>query len=157
LGPLVVTSILARVDPASDGARIATSKPRGALAKRVGDSKKLVAFDDNNLGEAWARAIVAYTEKRAIPVSSTPHAPPLTPTDLLSTIALDPDAVLRSPCPSQHADLCWGNEGEAFSSNDDSMGSCMRDLERLEARGFNVVGLRVAIVCTRKLNEAVTA
>src|SRR4051812_4264388 len=55
LGPLIVTSILAEVDEA--GAKIVASRPRGAIAKRIGDSKKLVAFEDSALGEAWARAI----------------------------------------------------------------------------------------------------
>ena len=41
----------------SSRASTATSKPRGALAKRIGDSKKLVAFDDSTLGEAWARPL----------------------------------------------------------------------------------------------------
>lgn len=153
LGPLVVTSVLARVDPEREGARIATSRPRGAFAKRIGDSKKLVAFDDASLGEAWARAIVSYTQAKAGKL----QAPPLTPTDLLSTVALDSDHVLRSPCPSHHADLCWGDEGETFSSNDDAVASCTKDLERLRDRGLEVLRVRVAIVCTRKLNEAVGA
>jgi ribonuclease HII len=152
LGPLIVTSVLARAHPDRGGGKIATSKPRGTLAKRIGDSKKLVAFDDSALGEAWARAIVARTQ-RATKLS----APPLTPTDLLSTVGLDSDATLRSPCPSHHVDLCWGSEGEIFAAPDEMVAGCAKDLDRLEARGLEVVRVRVAIVCTRKLNDAVDA
>src|SRR5262245_59725833 len=55
LGPMVVTALLARVT--DDGFRIASRKPRGALARRLGDSKELVAHGDVALGEAWARAL----------------------------------------------------------------------------------------------------
>lgn len=154
LGPLIVTSVLARADLERDGARIATSKPRGAMAKRIGDSKKLVAFDESSLGEAWARAIVAH---RRATDGAPSEAAPRTPTSLLSAIALDADAVLRSPCPSHHSALCWGDDGEAFSTSDDQVARCAKDLERLRARGLDVRGVRVAIVCTKKLNEASAA
>jgi len=132
LGPLIVTSVLARARPDSDGAKLATSKPRGVLAKRIGDSKKLVAFDDSTLGEAWARAIVARAAK--------------------ARAEREP-----SPCPSHHVDLCWGSEGEAFTADEKAVAACAKDLDRLEARGLDVLGVRVAIVCTRKLNDAVDA
>lgn len=151
LGPLIVTSVLTRAHP-ERGAKLATSKPRGALAKRIGDSKKLVAFDDSSLGEAWARAIVVRTAKATGLASA-----PLTPADLLSTVALDSDATLRSPCPSHHVDLCWGSEGETFTATDATVTDCTKDLDRLEARGLEVVRVRVAIICTRKLNDAVDA
>lgn len=151
LGPLVVTSVLTRIDPnAASSAKLATSKPRGALAQRIGDSKKLVAFEDSTLGEAWARAIVARSSK-----SASRQAKPLTPAALLATVALDSDADLRSPCPSHHLDMCWGAEGEAFAAPDDAVSSCTNDLDWLEARGVEVLRVRVAIVCTRRLNDAV--
>lgn len=152
LGPLIVTSVLARIDPNLDGAKLVTTKPRGALAKRIGDSKKLVSFDDSHLGEAWARAIVAYAER-----DSPLQAPPLTPTDLLSTVGLDSDELLRAPCPGHHKDLCWGDEGEVFQSSDEAVASCTKDLDRLRKRGVDVLRVRVAVVCTRRLNEAVAA
>lgn len=147
LGPLVVTAVLTRVDRARGGDRVVTTKPRGALATRIGDSKKLVAFDDNSLGEAWARAIVGH----ARPAANAP----LAPTELISSIALDPEATLREPCPSHHLDLCWGDEGETFSSTDANVAACTQDLARLAAKGVEVLGVRVAIVCTKKLNAAV--
>lgn len=167
LGPMIVTSVLARVDPEKDGAKTATSKPRGALAKRIGDSKKLVAFEDSNLGEAWARAIVARSRRSASTALDAAafragsaggqalQSEPITPADLLSTIGLDSDVSLRAPCPKHHVDLCWSTEGEAFSSTEESVASCTKDLERLAARGMDVLGVRVAILCTRRLNDAV--
>jgi len=142
LGPLVVTSVLTEVDEA--GAKLVTSKPRGAVGKRIGDSKKLVAFEDSGLGEAWARAIAA----RA-------GLAPRSPAELLSAIALDDDAALRAPCPPHHVDLCWSSEGESFVAPDAVVAACDKDLDRLEAKGVRVRRLRVAVVCTRRLNEAV--
>jgi len=147
LGPLVVTAVLTRVDRERGGDRIVTTKPRGALATRIGDSKKLVAFDNNTLGESWARAIVGH---------SLPARAPRAPTELLSAIALDPDATLREPCPSHHLDLCWGDEGEAWGATDANVAACTKDLARLAAKGVEVLGVRVAIVCTKKLNAAVS-
>ncbi|MBX3206958.1 MAG: hypothetical protein KF764_18070 [Labilithrix sp.] len=157
LGPLIVTSVLARVDGAR-GAKLATSKPSGAFAARIGDSKKLFAGGDSTLGEAWARAIAARTARAAAELAPGPHPPrPSTPAELLSTVALDPEATLRAPCPSHHADLCWGSGGEAFAADDASVADCAKDLDRLAARGLEVLGVRVAIVCARKLNDAVEA
>lgn len=142
LGPLVVTAILARCD--EPGAKLVTGKPRGAIAKRIGDSKKLVAFEDSGLGEAWARAI-------AIRSGATASSP----AELLRVIALDAEDDLRAPCPSHHVDLCWSTEGESFVSDDATVALCLSDLDRLAARGVHVRRARVAIVCTRRLNEAV--
>lgn len=150
LGPLIVTSVLARAD-AERGAKIAATKPSRAFAKRIGDSKKLFAGGDSTLGEAWARAIAA----RSAPAGTT--SAPRAPAALLEALALDSDATLRAPCPSHHADLCWAFDGEAFAASAEAVAGCAKDLERLAARGLDVLGVRVAIVCTRKLNDAVEA
>jgi ribonuclease HII len=142
LGPLIVTSILAQVDDA--GAKLVTSRPRGSVAKRIGDSKKLVAFDDSALGEAWARAITLRAGVTAA-----------TPAELLTAIAIDTDATLQAPCPSHHVDLCWNTEGESFVSDDATVAACAKDLDRLEAKGVRVRRARVAVVCTKRLNQAV--
>ena len=142
LGPLIVTSVLAETD--ARGAKLVASRPRGSAAKRIGDSKKLVAFDDSALGEAWARAIAVRT-----------GASPRTPADLLAAIALDTHDVLSAPCPSHHVDLCWSTEGESFVSDDAMVAACTADLDRLEARGVFVRRTRVAVVCTKLLNDAV--
>jgi ribonuclease HII len=147
LGPLIVTSVLARVDDgplACQGAKLVASRPRGAIAKRIGDSKKLVAFEDSTLGEAWARAIAA----RAGVIAKTPA-------ELIAAVGLDSEATLREPCPSHHADLCWSDEGEAFAADDKAVRACAKDLERLAAKGVHVIRTRVAILCARRLNEGV--
>ena len=154
LGPLVVTSVLARSAEGAAGAKVALGKPRGALAKRIGDSKKLVAFDDNALGEAWARAILGFVRSDA---SGPAHEVPATPAELLSAVALDGDEHLRSPCPSHHADFCWDETGETFASAESEVARCTKDLVRLAERGLTVVDVRVAIVCVRRLNEGVAA
>jgi ribonuclease HII len=146
LGPMIVTSVLA--EAADDAAaKLLTSKPRGAVAKRIGDSKKLVAFDDSALGEAWARAIV----RRSGGTASTPT----TPAGLLEAIGIDTESALREPCPSHHVDLCWGTAGEAFTSTEDDVAACEKDLDRLAAKGVRVMRARLAILCTRRLNDAV--
>jgi ribonuclease HII len=142
LGPLVVTSVV--TETSADGGKVVASRPRGAIAKRIGDSKKLVAFEDSYLGEAWARAIVARAG-----ITAT------TPTELLRMIALDSDEALRAPCPSHHTDMCWADEGERFHSDDELVAGCTKDLDRLEQKGVRVVRTSVGIVCTKKLNEAV--
>ena len=142
LGPLIVTSILAEVD--ERGARVVTSRPRGVLGKRIGDSKKLVAFDNSALGEAWARAIALRAGVDA-----------KTPAELLAAVAIDPEAVLQAPCPSHHVDLCWNKEGESFAASDEAVAACTKDLAILEAKGVLIRRARVAVVCTKRLNEAV--
>lgn len=148
LGPLVVTSVLARAS--GDGAKLATSKPRGAMASRIGDSKRLVAFDDNALGEAWARALAL----RAARVGAA-AAVPGTPAELIRTIAQDEEAELRAPCPGHHVDMCWGEEGETLASTEAEVDACCKDLDKLAAKGLEVLRVRVALVCTSRLNDAV--
>lgn len=145
LGPLVVTSVLARAQSPEQGAKLATTKPRGAMAKRIGDSKRLVAFDDNALGEAWARALAL---RGGAPAARTPA-------ELLRSIAHDEEAELRSLCPSHHPDMCWSDEGEALASTDADVTICRKDLDRLAQKGLEVLRVRVAIVCTRRLNDAI--
>jgi len=140
LGPLVVTSVL--VETAADGLAVATGRPRGAGAKRIGDSKALVAFDDSALGEAWARAILGRAGYA-----------PSTPAELLRLLTLDPEHELRAPCPSHHDDLCWGDAGEVFSADERVVRDCLRDLDKLAARGVVVRRAQSAVLCTRRLNE----
>jgi ribonuclease HII len=142
LGPMVVTSVLAHVDDAV-GAKLVTSRARGSIAARVGDSKKLVAFEDSALGEAWARALA---RRAGIRVE--------TPDELLRTVLLDDDDALRSPCPSHHVGMCWGSEGEAFGADEELVVACERDLAKLDAKGVHFRRARTAVVCTKRLNEA---
>ena len=142
LGPMIVTSVLVEADEA--GARVVTSRPRGAIAERIGDSKKLVAFEDSALGEAWARAIARRTGLEAT-----------SPAELLAALGIDAAEELRAPCPSHHADLCWSALGETFASDEASVRACEKDLDRLEKKGVRLRRARVAILCTRRLNDGV--
>jgi ribonuclease HII len=138
LGPLIVTAVSARAT--AEAAPLLSKRPRGGLAARLGDSKRLVSFDDSALGEAWARALVPG---------------PKTPEELVRALSLDEDATLRAPCPSHHERQCWGVEGEAFTAGPEAVLAIARDLARLAERGVQVTRVRVAIVCAKRLNEAV--
>lgn len=149
---MIVTSVLVRVDEA--GAKLASSPPRGTFAKRIGDSKKLVAFEDSTLGEAWARAILS---RRAPtnPTSPVRQGSPVTsPRELLGALLLDREDELKVPCPSHHVAMCWGTEGETFAADASTLQTCDRDLQRLEDKGVTVLSARVAVVCAKRLNEA---
>lgn len=141
LGPMIVTSVMAEVNAA--GAALVVGRARGKIAERIGDSKKLVAFDDGALGEAWARVFA----RRMGQAPSSPH-------ELLGALLLDAEDDLRSPCPSHHVDLCWSTAGEAFIAPDALVEACEKDLLRLEAKGARFHVARVAVVCTKRLNEA---
>jgi hypothetical protein len=136
LGPLVVTAVTARVT--DEGANLLAKRPRGGLATRLGDSKRLVSFDDSALGEAWARAMAERSP------SPAPHS---TPEQVVRALALEDDAALRALCPSHHAEQCWRTEGEALAAEAALLAEVTRDLARLAARGVTVQGARVAIVC----------
>ena len=142
LGPLLVTAVA--LEAASGAERAATRKPSAALAARLGDSKALVKYGGSSLGEAWARAIAARLGR---PVPTDPDA-------LLRGFLLDGDAVLRARCPADHERQCWGVEDERFTSDDNAVAQAERDLARLEKRGLQVRAVRVAIVCTERLNDA---
>src|SRR5690349_18389412 len=129
LGPLVVTGVLARVS--EEGHNIASRRPRGALAKRLGDSKAMIAHGDVALGEAWARAVA-----RRIGVTAT------TPDDLIHGLVLDPKSELRRHCPSHVEAQCWSTDGEAFEADDKLVSRVSADLDRLAAQGVEIVELR---------------
>lgn len=147
LGPLVVTAVVLE---AREGAeRAAMSKPTKALAPRLGDSKALVRYGGSSLGEAWARAIAARLELGG--ELGDPDA-------LAHAFFLEGKSVLRAPCPPErehgHGGQCWGAAGEVFGSDDAAVAQASRDLDRLEKRGLRVRALRIAVVCTQRLNEA---
>jgi ribonuclease HII len=141
LGPLVVTAVWAKVSP--EGAPIAARKPRGALAKRLGDSKDMVSHGDVALGEAWARAIA---QRIGLDAKN--------PDELIHALALDSRVELRKPCPSHVEAQCWNTDREAFEAEQDLVALVARDLDRLAARGIDITGVRSSTVCTKRLNEA---
>jgi ribonuclease HII len=140
LGPLVVTAVLARVT--EEGHAIAAKRPRGSLARRLGDSKAMVSHGDVALGEAWARALAARLGLEA----SGPDA-------LIHALALDPRAELRRMCPSHVESQCWNTEGETFEAEESLVARIGADIDRLALRGVDVVGVRSSLVCTKRLND----
>jgi ribonuclease HII len=148
LGPMTVTAVLARVT--DDGAQVVTRKPRGALKKRLGDSKALVAHGDIALAEAWSRALVARGAGK--------HLRDESPDAVLDALTLDERSHLTAPCPTHVASQCWSTEGEEFSPRDamgDTLKLVFKDLDRLAKRGVEIVAVRSVVVCTQRLNEAV--
>jgi ribonuclease HII len=137
LGPLVVTAAPARAD-GDQAVRVASSRPRGKLRERLGDSKTLVSYEDSSLGEAWARALVPEARN---------------PQELVAALSVDADDVLRALCPPEHVDQCWG-AGEAFRADDTALAEVARDLERLGRRGVRLGRPRVAVICSRRINDA---
>jgi ribonuclease HII len=148
LGPMVVTAVLARMH--DDGHKVIERKPRGGMAKRLGDSKGLVAHGNIALAEAWSRALVARGAGR--------HSWGERPDDVLDAITLDDRDDLKRPCPRHVEAQCWSSQRERFS-DPELMGNTLKlvngDLDRLAKRGVDVIAVRSVVVCTRRLNDAV--
>ena len=138
LGPLVVTAVLADVDPA--GQALLARPPRGKIREDLGDSKRLVSHADSRLGEAWARVL---TGDRW----DTPRA-------LFEHLSLEPTGSLTKDCPSHVAGQCWGAEGEGFESSGELRARIAGHVQKLALRGVSVRAVRVASSCTQRLNRA---
>jgi hypothetical protein len=151
LGPMVVTAVLAEVT--EEGSAIAGRKVRGALGQRLGDSKQLVSHGDVALGEAWARALVQRGAGRA----GAPATPFTSPDELIHAISADDHAALRSPCPSHVAPQCWSAAGEAFTAPANLVETIERDLDKLARKGVTITAVRSVILCTRRMNDGVSA
>ncbi len=147
LGPLIVTAVVARATP--EGAKLIGRRPRGGLALRLGDSKRLVSFGDSGLGAAWAIAMA----KRGGERGRGGHDG--RPETVLGALAVESDESLRAACPTHHVAQCWQSEGEGFAAEAPFVEEVEGDLAKLESRGLHVVGARVAIVCARRLNDAI--
>ncbi len=141
LGPLVVTSVVARTE--GRGHELAEKRPRGALARRLGDSKALVCYGDTGLGEAWARAVA---RRLGLPAGS--------PDELVHALSLDERQTLRTRCPEDHEGQCWATDAEAFTAEEALVDAVQRDLDKLESRGLSLLGVRLAVVCAERLNDA---
>jgi ribonuclease HII len=150
LGPMVVTAVLARVT--GDGFAIAGRAAKGALAERLGDSKKLVSHGDVELGEAWTRALVARGCGRD-PAGTAPSSPDA----LIHNVSVDARGELRSPCPSHVEAQCWSHGGEGFVAPDKLVSALGKDLDRLADRGVEIMAVRSVILCTSRMNDALMA
>jgi ribonuclease HII len=148
LGPMVVTAVLARTSPGAE--RVLTKRPRGGLARRLGDSKGLVAHGNIALAEAWTRVLVERGAGR--------HRRGESPDELVDAVTLDERHELTRPCPEHVSPQCWAAEEERFTDPEimgDTMKLVSRDLDRLAARGIEIVAVRSVVVCTQRLNQAV--
>ncbi|HEX8791514.1 MAG TPA: hypothetical protein VF765_11235 [Polyangiaceae bacterium] len=145
LGPLVVTMVVASTS--EEGRARAEARPKGAMRKRLGDSKKLVAFGDTALGEAWARAIA-----RRMGLADAQVA---TPDELVHALSLDARETLRAPCPEHHAAQCWSAGDEAFQSDAKLVAKVEKDLAKLEEQGVHIERATCVVTCTRRLNEGI--
>lgn len=148
LGPMIVTGVLARVAPGAE--RLVGRKARGALAERLGDSKALVAHGDVALGEAWARALAARGCAR-------PGAPHGDPDALVHAVAADERTALRARCPSHVEAQCWGASRDPFAAEDALVQTVAKDLDRLAARGVEIVAVRSEILCAKRMNDELDA
>ncbi len=143
LGPLVVTAAGARVNEGVDPeAALVQARALGLL----GDSKGLVSFRDDALGEAWARVLVGRHGGDA-----------KTPNDVLKALHHDEVTWLRALCPEAHAPQCWNVEGESFHAPDALVAQVGALAESLESQGILLMLPKVALRCTARLNEALLA
>lgn len=143
LGPMLVTSVLARVTP--EGEAALSRAPRGRLAARLGDSKALVAHGSVALAEAWARALV-----------SRSHGPEAarSPASLVEALSLDGPRELEAPCPPEAKPMCWRSEREAFVAEPSLVDDVSRDLDALARKGVEVVGAKSVWTCAKRLRQA---
>jgi hypothetical protein len=102
LGPLVVTAVIARVT--EEGCSVASRRPKGALAKRLGDSKAMIAHGDVALGEAWARAVGRRVGVAAVTRRPDPRARPTR-------------NQLRRSAPARRS-VASNAEGESYEADD---------------------------------------
>jgi ribonuclease HII len=139
LGPLVVTAVLAGVDP--DGERALRRPLPRSIRADLDDSKKLISHDDFALGEAWARVLVG-------PDATNPDA-------LLDRLCLESAADRRAPCPSAEVSRqCWSAEGEAFSAPSETLARLHKHVAALAKRGIHLSAVRCLVICTSRLNDA---
>jgi ribonuclease HII len=159
LGPMVVTAVLARVAP---GAEEALGRPRGRLARRLGDSKRLVAHGNTLLAEAWTRALVARGAGKSVAARRDDEHPlsRRSPAELLAALLLDEPVVLFADCPAEaKAQCCY--TGHERPTDDGVIGATLADvdaaLDALAGRGIEVVAVRVVVCCVGALNRAAAA
>jgi hypothetical protein len=149
---MIVTAVMARLGRGAE--RVVERKPRGGLAKRLGDSKALVSHGDCLLGEAWARTLVG----RGLGVRDAGGA---TPERLVDALSLDSFEVLTAPCPSHIGPgrgPCWDTAAERYSEDEEGpklQRAIEGDLARLAERGVEITAVRSVIVCAKRLNEGI--
>lgn len=136
LGPLTVTAVCARVTDAGD-ARL--RRRLGArLAADLDDSKKLVAFGNHGLGEAWARALY--------PAASTPR-------DLLDCLLRQPSDILQRRCPEATLPQCWSVRQDAFQTDAKVVARLRKHLATFDKQGVTITSATTDVVCVSQMNS----
>jgi ribonuclease HII len=134
LGPMVVTGVLARVS--ERGARYLRALDLRSMP-RIDDSKKVAAFGNTGLAEAWARALC--------PGAASPD-------EIIERLSLMPERELRAPCPSGVAPQCWA-AGGGFSAPDSLVAAVEADRAALLAEGVELAQARSVILCSERLHR----
>jgi hypothetical protein len=71
-------------------------------------------------------------------------------------MSVDAPSELQAPCPTEHRGQCWATDTERFVADGKVLSRATADLASLRHRGVTVLGAHVAIVCTERLNRAVS-
>jgi len=141
LGPLIVTGVRAQVSDA--GAAFLSRALPAKMRTDLNDSKALVSTKNIALGEAWARALLKYTQ----------GFEPETPEQLFAAICLQKDAELRQGCPKQSEPQCFFRDGEVFTASAEEVSRLLGLLDRLEGKGVKLALVRTVSLCTGELNR----
>lgn len=136
LGPLTVTAVRAEVTDA--GVARLRRKLGARLSADLDDSKKLVAFGNHGLGEAWARAL--------FPEASCPE-------QLLLQLLREPVNQLQRRCPESTLPQCWSVRQEQFQSDSRVVARLRKHLATLAKQGVMIETATTEVVCVSQLNS----
>lgn len=136
LGPLTVTAVCAQVTEAGE-ARL-RRKLSARLAADLDDSKKLVAFGNHGLGEAWARALY--------PEAGTPN-------ELLEHILRQSSGVLQRRCPEATLPQCWSVRQDHFQTDEKVVARLRKHLATFVKQGVTITSATTDVVCVSQMNS----
>lgn len=137
LGPLVVTGVMAAVEPGHD--RRVASALRQIPSELLADSKRVVRHGEVRLGEAWAR-VMAPTAK--------------TPDQVFMQLSLKPRHWLEELCPEHASSQCWSTELERFVAHAELVGRVIDCQKQLRDAGMVLNKALVQVTCPHRLNLA---
>lgn len=133
---MTVTAVCARVTAAGE-AKLGR-KLGVRLAADLDDSKKLVAFGNHGLGEAWARAL--------LPKATTPG-------ELLDGLLREPVSQLQTRCPPSTIGQCWSRRESQFGAADAVVARLRKHLAKLEQQGVAIHSATTEVLCVSQLNN----
>lgn len=136
LGPLTVTAVCAQVTEGGEARLRRKLGPR--LAADLDDSKKLVAFGNHGLGEAWARALY--------PDADCPSA-------LLDRLLRQPSDTLKQRCPGATLPQCWSVAQEHFQTEEKVVARLRKHLALFAKQGVTITSATTEVVCVSQMNS----